>query len=88
MRMSFLTGWTLLLIATRSHRTGKSIAIDETNRRVTFTLLGACTSSYYTPTKCVDRIDRYDCLCGQGQQWDGYSCVGMNVNVAISRVQK
>lgn len=36
-----------------------------------------CHSAYYPPTKCRDKLDHYECICGQGQLWNGYTCVGM-----------
>ncbi|CAF2940230.1 unnamed protein product [Rotaria sp. Silwood2] len=34
-----------------------------------------CNSAYYSPTKCFDKLDHYECICGQGQLWNGYTCV-------------
>ncbi|CAF1216788.1 unnamed protein product [Rotaria magnacalcarata] len=38
-------------------------------------LTSACNSAYYPPTKCLDKLDHYECICGQGQLWNGYTCV-------------
>ncbi|CAF0804146.1 unnamed protein product [Rotaria sordida] len=40
-----------------------------------FPLTKTCNSAYYPPTKCLDKLDHYECICGQGQLWNGYTCV-------------
>ncbi|CAF3578226.1 unnamed protein product [Adineta steineri] len=40
-----------------------------------FYLTNTCNSIYYPPTECIDKLDHYECICRQGQLWNGYSCV-------------
>ncbi|CAF0780051.1 unnamed protein product [Adineta ricciae] len=45
---------------------------------VTINTLGlteTCNSAYYSLTKCLDKLDHYECLCRQGHLWNGYLCV-------------
>ncbi len=44
-------------------------------------IIGACHSVYYPATKCLDKLDHYECICGQGQLWNGYSCVGKRMKI-------
>ncbi len=57
--------------------TGKSLSYRQKNDFILLYIIETCNSVYYPPTKCLDKLDHYQCVCGQGQLWNGYSCVGM-----------